>query len=101
VAHVLTSLHRDELANRTFRLQGDRLTLAELGHLFKVELNYVEVVPGQMGELWTRMQAAAESGVASTGWDALQCREGDDPAGSTNYLWEGHQWRKVKDLYRL
>ncbi|KAJ6611383.1 hypothetical protein B0H10DRAFT_2286465 [Mycena sp. CBHHK59/15] len=101
VAHVLTTLPRSELFNRTFRLQGDRLSLVELAQLFKTEVQYVDKVPGQMSEVWTRMHEAAECGLASTGWNVFQWREGQENAGSTNYLWEGHQWKSVKDFYRL
>ncbi|KAJ7133633.1 hypothetical protein C8R44DRAFT_611289 [Mycena epipterygia] len=101
VAHVLTSLPPEELFNRTFRLQGDRSTLSDLALLFETEVRYVKAIPGQMSEVWTRMQMAAECGAASTGWDVRQWAEGDEYAGCTNYLWEGHQWKTIKSFYRL
>ncbi|KAJ7701421.1 hypothetical protein B0H17DRAFT_924432 [Mycena rosella] len=101
VAHVLAFLPPDELFDKTFRLQGDRSTLSDLALIFETEVAYVKEIPGQMSEVWTRMQMAAECGVASTGWDMLQWAEGDDYAGCTNHLWEGHQWQTIKSFYRL
>ncbi|KAF8214999.1 hypothetical protein K438DRAFT_1561719 [Mycena galopus ATCC 62051] len=103
VAHVLTVHHPQDVFNRTFRLQGDRSTLSDLAVLFKTEVNYVEELPGQsrMGEVWKRMQVVAECGAASTGWNIRQWAEGEEYAGCTNYLWEGHQWQTIKSFFRL
>ncbi|KAJ7741358.1 hypothetical protein B0H16DRAFT_1565518 [Mycena metata] len=101
VAHVLAYLPSQELFNRTFRLQGDRSTLSDLAVLFGTEVEYVNEIPGQMSEVWTRMQMAAECGAASTGWDMRKWAEGEEEyAGCTNYLWEGHQWKTIKSFYR-
>ncbi|KAJ7439240.1 hypothetical protein FB451DRAFT_1059819 [Mycena latifolia] len=100
-AHVLMFLPPEELFNRTFRLQGDRSTISDLAVLFGTEVEYVKEVPGRMSELWTKMQMAAECGVASTGWDVLQWAEGEEYAGCTNNLWVGHQWTTIKSFYRL
>jgi len=100
VAHVLTVLHPQDVFNRTFRLQGDRSTLSDLAALFQTEVLYVEEIPGQMGEVWKRMQMVAECGAASTGWDIRKWAEGEEHAGCTNYLWEGHQWQTIKSFYR-
>ncbi|KAJ7034018.1 hypothetical protein C8F04DRAFT_1102777 [Mycena alexandri] len=101
VAHVLAYLPPQELFNRTFRLQGDRSTLSDLAVLFGTEVEYVNEIPGQMSEVWTRMQMAAECGAASTGWDMRKWAEGEEEyAGCTNYLWEGHQWKTIKSFYR-
>ncbi|KAJ7143580.1 hypothetical protein C8R43DRAFT_569223 [Mycena crocata] len=101
VAHVLTSLPPEELFNQTFRLEGDRSTLSDLSQIFETDIQYVTEIPGRMGEVWTRMQNAAECGIASTGWDVVRWAEGEDYAGCTNYLWEGHQWKTIKSFYRL
>ncbi|KAF7348228.1 NmrA domain-containing protein [Mycena sanguinolenta] len=101
VAHVLTVHHPQDVFNRTFRLQGDRSTLSDLAVLFKTELQYVKEIPGKMGEVWKRMQMVAECGAASTGWNIQQWAEGEEYAGCTNYLWEGHQWQTIKSFYGL
>ncbi|KAJ7160116.1 hypothetical protein C8R46DRAFT_905843 [Mycena filopes] len=101
VAHVLVYLPPQELFNRTFRLQGDRSTLSDLAVLFGTEVQYVKEIPGQMCEVWTRMQMAAECGAASTGWDMRKWAEGEEEyAGCTNHLWEGHEWKTIKSFYR-
>ncbi|KAJ7464775.1 hypothetical protein B0H11DRAFT_2159783 [Mycena galericulata] len=101
VAHVLTSLPPEELFNRTFRLEGDRSTLSDLAVIFRTDVEYVDKIPGRMSEVWTRMQNAAECGVASTGWDMTQWAEGQEYAGCTNHLWEGHEWKTIKSFYKL
>ncbi|KAJ7364935.1 hypothetical protein DFH08DRAFT_840398 [Mycena albidolilacea] len=101
VAHVLTVHHPQDVFNRTFRLQGDRSTLSDLAVLFKTELEYVEEIPGQMGEVWKRMQMVAQCGAASTGWNIKEWAEGDEYAGCTNYLWEGHRWQTIKSFFGL
>ncbi|KAJ6504690.1 hypothetical protein C8R47DRAFT_1103248 [Mycena vitilis] len=101
VAHVLTTLPRQDLFNRTFRLQGDRSTLSDLAVNFGTEVEYVKEIPGRMGAVWTKMQMVAECGAASTGWNMLQWTEGEEYAGCTNDLWEGHQWKTIKSFYRL
>ncbi|KAF7298688.1 NmrA domain-containing protein [Mycena indigotica] len=101
VAHVLTTVPPESLANKTFRLEGDRSTLSDLAILFDTELNFVEKVPGRMGDLWTKMQKAAECGMASTGWDVAGCGEGrEECAGCTNSLWEGHEWMKIVTFFK-
>ncbi|KAJ7213932.1 hypothetical protein GGX14DRAFT_617849, partial [Mycena pura] len=101
LAHVLTTLSPQELFNRTFRLQGDRSTISGLAVLFGTEVEYVEKIPGQMGEVWTRLQMAAECGAASTGWNRQLRAEGEECAGCTNHLWEGHEWTTIKAFYKL
>ncbi|KAJ6585399.1 hypothetical protein B0H19DRAFT_1109526 [Mycena capillaripes] len=101
VAHVLTVLPRQDLFNRTFRLQGDRSTLSDLAIIFGTEVQYVKEIPGKMSAVWTKMQKVAECGAASTGWNMLQWAEGEEYAGSTNYLWEGHRWKTIKSFYGL
>ncbi|KAJ7256830.1 hypothetical protein B0H12DRAFT_1015655 [Mycena haematopus] len=101
VAHVLTVHHPKDVFSRTFRLQGDRSTLSDLAVLFKTEVQYVQEIPGRMGEVWKRMQVVAECGAASTGWNIQRMTEGEDYAGCTNYLWEGHQWQTIESFYGL
>ncbi|KAJ7069420.1 hypothetical protein C8F01DRAFT_1112556 [Mycena amicta] len=100
VAHVLTTLPAEKLFNQTFRLQGDRSTLSDLSILFGTELNFVKKVPGLMGDVWTKLQMAAECGMASTGWDLGRCGEGKEFAGCTNGLWEGHEWITIVAFYK-
>ncbi|KAK7048703.1 NmrA domain-containing protein [Favolaschia claudopus] len=101
VAHVLTVHHPEDILNRTFRLQGDRSTLSDLAEIFQTEVRYGEDIPGQMGEVWKRMQLASECGAASTGWNIRQWAEGEERAGCTNYMWEGHQWQTIRSFFRL
>ena len=59
-----------------------------------------EQVPGNSKEerdVKTWLQKEAEVGRASTGWSYLTQKE-EGSAGSTNGLWEGHVWDKVKKI---
>ncbi|KAJ6558133.1 hypothetical protein B0H19DRAFT_946922 [Mycena capillaripes] len=100
VSYVLTTLPPSELENRTFRLQGDRATMNELGAIFNTEVEHVDQITGPMGELKTRLMALGDTGVGSTGWDVEKKAEGSgsEAAGSANALWPGHQWRSIKDV---
>ncbi|KAJ7186859.1 hypothetical protein C8R46DRAFT_281007 [Mycena filopes] len=103
-AHVLTTLPPNELANRTFRLQGDRSTLNQLGPIFNnAEVEHTDKIAGPMGEMKTMLMTIADTGVGSTGWDAEKKaeKEGGEAAGSSNSLWAGHQWRSIKDVHNL
>ncbi|KAJ7173606.1 hypothetical protein C8R46DRAFT_991414 [Mycena filopes] len=103
VAHVLTTLPPSALENRILRLEGERSTLNALGLLFKTSVEHVDAVTGEAGELKTMLQKLADSGGASTGWDAVNQkeREGADAAGSANALWAGHQWKTIKEVHNL
>ncbi|KAJ7311550.1 hypothetical protein DFH08DRAFT_822658 [Mycena albidolilacea] len=103
VAYVLTTLPPSELANRTFRIQGDRATMNELGPIFKAEVQHTDKIAGPMGEFKTMMLLLTDTGVGSTGWDAEKKaeRSGSEAAGSANALWPGHHWRSIKEVHNL
>ncbi|KAJ7311547.1 hypothetical protein DFH08DRAFT_718322 [Mycena albidolilacea] len=103
VAYVLTTLPPSELANRTFRVQGDRATMNELGPIFKAEVQHTDKIAGPMGEFKTMMLLLTDTGVGSTGWDAEKKAEksGNEAAGSANALWPGHHWRSIKEVHNL
>ncbi|KAJ7864802.1 hypothetical protein B0H14DRAFT_3862445 [Mycena olivaceomarginata] len=103
VAYVLTTLPPSELANHTFRVQGDRATMNELGPIFKAEVQHTDEIAGPMGEFKTMMLLLTDTGVGSTGWDAEKKAEksGGEAAGSANALWPGHHWRSIKEVHNL
>jgi len=84
VAHILTTLPPSELANKIFRIQGAHLTLLEIAALLGHE-NDVEHVDSFPDEFKTFLHNLIESGEGSTG-------------GTSNHLWEGHQWKGFKDV---
>ncbi|KAJ7056578.1 hypothetical protein C8F01DRAFT_992790, partial [Mycena amicta] len=47
VAHILTSVPVSELENQTFRLQGDRLHLKDMGTILNAKVEYVDEIPGK------------------------------------------------------
>ncbi|KAF7328891.1 NmrA domain-containing protein [Mycena venus] len=99
VAYVLTTLPPRELENRTFRLQGDRVTMNELGAIFNTEVEHTDKIAGPMGGFITMMLLLTDTGVGSTGWDAEKKAEksGSEAAGSANALWPGHHWKSIKE----
>ncbi|KAJ7184436.1 hypothetical protein C8R46DRAFT_1299429 [Mycena filopes] len=103
VAHVLTTLPSAELKNPEFRLEGERASLKDLARQFNTTVEYVDRIPGEMGEVKTLLAAALDIGMGSTGWDVVNKREGTgmDAAGSANPLWPGHRWKSIKEVLNL
>lgn len=84
-----------------FRLEGDRATLLEVASILETTAEHVKQVPGPDGARETMLQGLLEAGYGSTGWDHATGGEGKDKAGSTNSLWENHQWKTIKDVLNL
>lgn len=101
VAHVLTTLSPSELEDKLFRIQGEQRTLAELAPLLRTTIAHVDEIPGPGGDFFTLLLATAEKGHGSTGWDIAAGKEGKDGAGSSNELWQGHQWRTIREVLDL
>ncbi|KAJ7665954.1 hypothetical protein DFH06DRAFT_263445 [Mycena polygramma] len=104
VAHVLTTLSPSELENRLFRLEGERLSLNELGPLFKTSVEHVDRITGPAGDVKTELFVLfSKAGAGTTGWDETNQveRSGADAAGSANALWSGHYWRSIKEVHNL
>nr|GAT46069.1 predicted protein [Mycena chlorophos] len=101
--HVLTTLPSSQLENKTFRIQGQRLKLNELGPIFNTTVEHVEELEGPMAKELKGLMLIADSGAGSTGWDGEAGKEGtgDAAAGSANKFWEGHQWKTVKEVHNL
>ncbi|KAJ3830083.1 hypothetical protein F5880DRAFT_1607014 [Lentinula raphanica] len=100
VAHVLTTLSIDSLADKIFRLEGDRATLRDIAKWYDKEIAYVEAIPGPRSEVLSMLSRVFESGAGSTGWNFATNREGEgeDAAGSANHFWRGHEWKGIRDV---
>ncbi|KAJ3739228.1 hypothetical protein DFH05DRAFT_1407586 [Lentinula detonsa] len=100
VAYVLTSLSISSLSNTIFRLEGDRASLQDIANWYGKEVAYVEAIPGAHSETLSMFSRVFESGAGSTGWSFKLGREGEGPdaAGSANRLWQGHQWKRIRDV---
>ncbi|KAH7921963.1 NAD(P)-binding protein [Leucogyrophana mollusca] len=105
LVHVLLTLPPSKLNNAVFRIQGQRATLTEISKLFgdKAPVQYVDSIPTDIPLHQARdyLQRKFDLGAGSTGWDAAAGKEGDEPAGSANVYWEGHQWKGVKEVLGL
>lgn len=97
---MLTSLPNSSISNKIFRLEGDRASLQDIAKWYHKEVAYVEAIPGPRSEILSMFSRIFESGAASTGWNFALAGEGKgwDAAGSANELWQGHQWKKIRDL---
>ncbi|KAH7883987.1 hypothetical protein F5I97DRAFT_1813796 [Phlebopus sp. FC_14] len=105
VAHVLTTLPESYLHNATFRLQGDRTSLADIGALYEarnppVPVAHVTKLPEGFVKQ-TFLQSKFDQGRLSSGWDNFADKDVPEDADSGNKLWEGHKWKTVKEVLGL
>lgn len=101
VAHVLTTLPQDELADKSFRIQGQRITLSELGKRSGLEVVHTEALPDHLSAAQTKtfIQTITKSGKCSSGWNVELGKDVPEDAGMDNKLWSGHVWLTSKDLF--
>ncbi|KIJ60112.1 hypothetical protein HYDPIDRAFT_183740 [Hydnomerulius pinastri MD-312] len=104
-AHVLTTLPAESLHNATFRIQGERTSLAAVGALYEARNPPVPVV--HVTELpegfvkQTFLQSKFEEGRLSSGWDNSTDADVPENADSGNKAWEGHKWKTVREVLGL
>ncbi|KAL0577976.1 hypothetical protein V5O48_004012 [Marasmius crinis-equi] len=100
VAHVLTTLPPEELANRRFRIEGDNITFVELAKRLKREVAYVDRVPGggASNEFKNYLVGLFDSGRASVSWDYDLNARRQGEAANDKKLWPGHQWKTFADV---
>ncbi|KAF8128654.1 hypothetical protein EV363DRAFT_1400428 [Boletus edulis] len=105
IAHVLTTLPASSLHDATFRIQGERTSLAAAGALYEARVPPVPVV--HVTELpegfvkQTFLQRKFDEGRLSSGWDNYLDKDIPESADSGNKAWEGHKWRSVKEVLGL
>ncbi|KIK97895.1 hypothetical protein PAXRUDRAFT_135384 [Paxillus rubicundulus Ve08.2h10] len=105
VAYVLTTLPPSSLHDATFRIQGERTSLAAIGALYEarnppVPVAHVTELPGGFVKQ-TFLQNKFEEGRLSSGWDNFLDKDVPENAGSGNEAWEGHRWKTVKEALGL
>ncbi|KDQ14394.1 hypothetical protein BOTBODRAFT_174875 [Botryobasidium botryosum FD-172 SS1] len=86
-AYILTNLPPSKLQNAAFRIQGAYVTLREVAALYG-DAYPIEHVDKFEDAFKTGLQSVIESGAATTG-------------GTSNELWEGHQWKGIKEVLKL
>jgi len=86
-AHVLTTLPPPKLENAIFRIEGANTSLREIAALYgnAVQIEYVDKLSD---DFKTMLQGLFESGKGATG-------------GTSNDLWEGHQWKGIKEVLNI
>ncbi|EGO02741.1 hypothetical protein SERLA73DRAFT_176091 [Serpula lacrymans var. lacrymans S7.3] len=105
LAHVLTTLSPSKLHNASFRIEGERGSLSDVAKLYegKAAVEYTDAIPAEVPDAPVRnyLQHKFEEGAASTGFEFALGRDGKEPAGSSNALWEGHHWKTLKEVLKL
>ncbi|KAJ7857256.1 hypothetical protein B0H14DRAFT_2751350 [Mycena olivaceomarginata] len=94
-AYVLTNLPPSELEDRVLRIEGERASLRDVAEQFKTEVDRVDSIGGDMGQIKTALQGLVEAGRGSSGWDGIKNAEG------ANALWPGHHWESIKEVLNL
>jgi len=104
LAYALTTLPPPKLNDATFRIEGDRLSLAELGAVYgelkSVPVEHVDQVPDDLSLAGFINYIGKEfnSGAGAATWDHVQGKDLGTGALS-NGLWEGHAWKSVRDVF--
>jgi len=105
LAHILTTLPDERLENATFRIQGDRRSLASIGALYEARVPPVPVEHvTELPEGFTKqtfLQRTFNEGRASSGWDNYSDKDVMSDADRDNKLWAGHKWRLVEEVLGL
>jgi uncharacterized protein YbjT (DUF2867 family) len=101
LAHVFTTLPPSQLENKTFYIQGDQATLLQIADLYKgkFEVQHVDKIPGD--DIRTMLLQAIEAGYANNSWEPAADKLGSNPADADNHLWQGHQWKTIKQTLNL
>ncbi|KAH7928881.1 NAD(P)-binding protein [Leucogyrophana mollusca] len=105
LAHILVTLKHTQFYNIELRIEGERLTLSEVAHLYgeKAPVIYVDTLPKSLPlvEVRSMLQHEFESGAGSSGWNRALKKDDAEAAKSGNALWEGHAWVTVKEALGL
>ena len=97
IAHVLTALPSSTLENSKFYIEGDRASFIEVAQILGKPTAFWDKLPDELNGVQKFFISLAETGVTSVGWNAKLGKEVLGQAGSSNALWKGHQWKKLKD----
>jgi len=104
LAHTLTNLPSNKLRDATFRIEGERLSLSGVGTLYSklksVPVEHVDKIPEDIpgAPIFEYLGREFNSGKGVSTYDHVQGRDLGVGALS-NGLWEGHEWRTVKDVF--
>ncbi|TRM70020.1 hypothetical protein BD626DRAFT_554261 [Schizophyllum amplum] len=101
VAHVVTHHPLASLANKCFRIEGDRTTLNGLGAILDAPIEKVNDVPVPEGPLTSSFVGELQT-LVDKGWLNTETRFVDgDGSGGANALWEGHHWTTLREFLKL
>ncbi|KAK7027977.1 hypothetical protein VNI00_015063 [Paramarasmius palmivorus] len=96
VAYTLTTLTPAQLHSRSFRIEGDTVTLAEIAKRLDKEVVFVDRLPGgPHNEAKNQIGWLAEAGKGSSRWDYAISGLQD---ALDNDLWQGHVWKKFTSM---
>ncbi|TRM60847.1 hypothetical protein BD626DRAFT_632284 [Schizophyllum amplum] len=101
VAHVVTHHPLSALADKAVRIEGERVTLNELGAVLGAPVEKVDVIPAPEGVsgmfFLDQLQTLVEKGYLNTETKLVD----GDGSGGANGLWEGHRWTTLKETLKL
>ncbi|KAH7883982.1 hypothetical protein F5I97DRAFT_2065851 [Phlebopus sp. FC_14] len=104
IAHVLTTQPPSRLLDVELRIEGQRISLSEIGKMYKdkVPVIYTDTLPTEgVSHVGVRQQLHLNfvNGGGSCGYDGVQ--DDEELAKSGNALWEGHQWLSIQEVLGL
>ncbi|KAI6015050.1 hypothetical protein F5J12DRAFT_890410 [Pisolithus orientalis] len=102
VAHALTTFPSSSLHDATYRIEGDRTSLEDIGALYEgrdppVPAVHVDKLPDGFDKQ-TFLQAKFAEGRISAGWDNYLNKDVPENAASGTKAWEGRHWKTVKEV---
>ncbi|KAF9221144.1 NAD(P)-binding protein [Gyrodon lividus] len=104
LAYILTTVPPAQLNDTEIRIEGYRATWREIAALYegKVPIEPAESIPSHvpMADFRMLVQRAFDTGMGSTGWDPVACKESYDPKAG-NKLYPDFKWKTVKEILDL
>ncbi|KAG6878261.1 hypothetical protein C0993_010033 [Termitomyces sp. T159_Od127] len=101
VAYVLTKLDPVRLVYTSFKVEGQRASIVDIASILGTSIEQVSEVPSPQFPLASFFQEYFETtGSRRTiDRDPAQDKEGkEEKEGSSNYLWENHRWKIIREV---
>lgn len=99
----MTTLSLTDLQDKIFRLEGQALSMIDIAKILNTSIETVPISSSSDLDFFNLLRSKWASGALSTGWNPITQRlgEGLEAAGSANHLWEGHQWKTLRESLNI
>lgn len=100
-AYVATNLPYSKLSNATFRLEGQAASVLDVARIYNLPIEYVDAVPGPLGDFATMEQQMALKHQTNVRWDWNKGRlltEEEIGEEDARKVWVGHVWKRLEDV---